>query len=71
MKEEQLEFKVIMDTSKNWFAIPEKNGIDNEFEYNQQQIKRVSNASIWDSIKLYERQIYLIRRRKVLQNQRE
>lgn len=71
MKEEQLEFKVIMDTSKNWFAIPEKNGIDNEFEYNQQQIKRVSNASIWDSIKLFERQIYLIRRRKVLQNQRE
>lgn len=71
MKEEQLEFKVIMDTSKNWFAIPEKNGIDNEFEYNQQQIKRVSNASIWDSIKLYERQVYLIRRRKVLQNQRE
>lgn len=71
MKEEQLEFKVIMDTSKNWFAIPEKNGIDNEFEYNQQLIKKVSNASIWDSIKLYERQVYLIRRRKVLQNQRE
>lgn len=67
----QLEFKVIMDTSKNWFAIPEKNGIDNEFEYNQQLIKKVSNASIWDSIKLYERQVYLIRRRKVLQNQRE
>lgn len=60
---EQLEFKVIMDTSKNWFAIPKKNGIDNEFEYNQQQIKKVSNASIWGSISLYERQIYLIKER--------
>ena len=65
MKEpEQLEFKVIMDTSKNWFAIPKKNGIDNEFEYNQQLIKKVSNASIWNSIKLYERQIHLIKERQ-------
>lgn len=60
----QGEFQEIMDTSKNWFAIPKKNGIDNEFEYNQQKIKKVSNASIWDSIKLYERQIYLIKERK-------
>lgn len=60
---EQLEFKVIIDTSKNWFAIPKKNGIDNEFEYNQQLIKKVSNASIWGSISLYERQIYLIKER--------
>ena len=66
MAEEQLEFQHIMDTSKNWFAIPEKNGIDNEFEYNQQLIKKVSNASIWNSIKLYERQIHLIKRRKEL-----
>lgn len=59
----QLEFKEIMDTSKNWFAIPKKNGIDNEFEYNQQLIKKVSNASIWESVSLYERQIYLIKER--------
>lgn len=71
MKEKQLEFKVIMDTSKNWFCMPKLNGIDNEFEYNQQQIKQVSNASIWDSIKLYERQVWLIKQRKMLQNQRE
>lgn len=64
MKEpEQLEFKIIMDTSKNWFAIPKRNGIDNEFEYNQMQIRKVSNASIYDSITLYERQIYLIKER--------
>lgn len=62
-KPEQLEFKIIMDTSKNWFAMPKKNGIDNEFEYNQQLIKKVSNASIWGSISLYERQIYLIKER--------
>jgi hypothetical protein len=62
-KPEQLEFKVIMDTSKNWFACPKINGIDNEFEYNQQQIKKVSNASIWGSISLYERQVYLIKER--------
>ena len=60
----QLEFDDIMYTSKNWFAIPKKNGIDNEFEHNQQKIRKVSNASIWDSIKLYERQIYLIKERK-------
>ncbi len=66
MQEEpkQLEFQEIMDTSKNWFAMPKRNGIDNEFEYNQQKIKKVSNASIWDSIKLYERQIYLIKERR-------
>lgn len=64
MKEpEQLEFKVIMDTSKNWFAIPKRNGIDNEFEYNQMQIRKVANASIYDSVTLYERQIYLINAR--------
>lgn len=64
MKEpEQLEFKIIMDTSKNWFAIPKKNGIDNEFEYNQQRISKVANASIRDSIALYERQIWLINER--------
>ena len=66
----QGEFQEIMDTSKNWFAMPEKNGIDNEFEYNQQLIKKVSNASIWGSIKLYERQVYLIKRRKELLRQR-
>jgi hypothetical protein len=72
MKEpQQLEFQQIMDTSKNWFAIPEKNGIDNEFEYNQQLIKKVSNASIWDSIKLYERQVHLIKRRKELIRERD
>lgn len=64
MKEpEQLEFKIIMDTSKNWFAMPKKNGIDNEFEYNQQMISKVANASIRDSIALYERQIWLINER--------
>lgn len=60
---EQLEFKIIMDTSKNWFAMPKKNGIDNEFEYNQMQIRKVANASIWESMSLYERQIYLIKER--------
>lgn len=72
MKEEQLVFdEIYHKTSKNWYAIPEINGIDNEFEDNKQKLSKVSNASIWDSIKLYERQIYLIRRRKLLQNQRE
>ena len=64
MKQTQLEFDEIMETSKNWFAMPKKNGIDNEFERNQQMIKKVSNASIWDSIKLYERQVYLIKERQ-------
>ncbi|MBQ9737927.1 MAG: hypothetical protein IJV75_00220 [Alphaproteobacteria bacterium] len=64
MNLKQGEFTEIMDTSKNWFAMPKKNGIDNEFERNQQMIKKVSNASIWDSIKLYERQVWLIKERK-------
>lgn len=67
----QLEFQEIMDTSKNWFAMPIQNGVDNEFEYNQQKIKKVSNASIWDSITLFERQIYLIKKRKELINARQ
>ena len=66
----QGEFTDIMETSKNWFAMPKLNGIDNEFEYNQQKIKKVSNASIWDSIKLYERQVWLIKQRQQLQKQR-
>lgn len=68
----QLVFDEIYNkTARNWYACPEINGIDNEFEDNKQKLSKVSNASIWDSIKLYERQIYLIKRRKVLQNQRE
>lgn len=60
----QLEFDEIMETSKNWFAIPKKNGIDNEFERNQQKILKIRNASIRNMIKLYERQIYLIKERQ-------
>lgn len=73
MKEpKQLVFEEIYyKTAKNWYAMPEINGIDNEFEDNKQKLNKVSNASIWDSIKLFERQIYLIKRRKILQNQRE
>jgi hypothetical protein len=67
----QGEFEYIMETSKNWFAMPRINGIDNEFEYNQQKIVKVSNASIWDSIKLYERQIWLINQRRNLQRVKE
>lgn len=67
----QGEFEYIMETSKNWFAMPRINGIDNEFEYNQQKITKVSNASIWDSIKLYERQIWLINQRRNLQRVKE
>lgn len=72
MKEEQLVFdEIYHKTGKNWYAIPEINGIDNEFEDNKQKLNRVSNACIWESIKLFERQIYLIERRKMLQNQRQ
>lgn len=60
----QLEFDEIMETSKNWFAIPKKNGIDNEFERNQQKILKIRNASIRNMINLYERQIYLIKERQ-------
>lgn len=67
----QGEFEYIMETSKNWFAMPRINGIDNEFEYNQQKITKVSNASIWDSVKLYERQIWLINQRTNLQRVKE
>lgn len=58
-------------TGKTWYACPEINGIDNEFEDNKQKLNRVSNACIWDSIKLFERQIYLINRRRLLTRQRE
>lgn len=60
----QGEFKDIMETSKNWFAMPKKNGIDNEFEYNQQKILKVRNATISHMIGLYERQIWLMKERQ-------
>lgn len=72
MKEEQLVFdEIYHKTGKNWYAIPEINGIDNEFEDNKQKINKVSNASISGSLELFERQIYLINRRRELTRQRE
>lgn len=55
----QLEFKEIMDTSKNWFAIPKKNGIKNEINYNYRQLEKVSKQSITKSLHLCERQVQL------------
>lgn len=71
-KPKQLVFdEIYHKTSKNWYAIPEINGIDNEFEDNKQKLNKVSNASISGSLELFERQIYLIRRRRELTRQRE
>lgn len=67
MKEEQLEFADIMNTSKNWFAIPRENGLRNEFNYNEQKIINSRNSSISYMLSLYDRQVYLL---KELQRQR-
>jgi hypothetical protein len=67
MKEEQLEFTDIMETSKNWFAMPKENGLRNEFTYNEQKIINNRNSSISHMLSLYDRQVYLL---KQLQRQR-
>ena len=67
MKDEQLEFADIMNTSKNWFAIPRENGLRNEFNYNEQKIINSRNSSISYMLSLYDRQVYLL---KELQRQR-
>ena len=55
----QQTFKVIMDTSKNWFACPKTNGIKNEIRYNYSQLEKVSKQSITKSLHLCERQVQL------------
>lgn len=55
----QLEFQEIMDTSKNWFAIPKKNGIKNEISYNYRQLEKISRQSITKSLQLCKRQVQL------------
>lgn len=67
MKEEQLEFTDIMNTSKNWFAMPRENGLRNEFSYNEHKIATNRNSSISHMLSLYDRQVYLL---KQLQRQR-
>lgn len=72
MKEKQLVFdEIYHKTSKNWYACPEINGINNEFEDNQQKLVKVCNASISGALELYERQVYLIKRRKELIRQKD
>jgi hypothetical protein len=60
----QLTFKVIMDTSKNWFACPKQIGIENEIKYNLYQLETVSRKSIFDSVKLCERIVQLDKERQ-------
>ena len=60
----QLTFKVIMDTSKNWFACPKPVGIENEIKYNLYQLETVSRKSIFDSVKLCERIVQLDKERQ-------
>jgi hypothetical protein len=63
----QGEFTDIMETSKNWFAMPKENGLRNEFNYNEQKIIKSRNSSISYMLSLYDRQVYLL---KQLQRQR-
>lgn len=60
----QLTFKVIMDTSKNWFACPKVNGIDNEIKYNLYQLEETSRKSIHKSVQLCERIVKLYEERQ-------
>lgn len=55
----QLELKLIMDTSKNWFAIPKVNGIKNEINYQKQKLIVVSRKSISNSLQICERLVKL------------
>lgn len=63
----QGEFTDIMETSRNWFAMPRENGLRNEINYNEQKIIKSRNSSISYMLGLYDRQVYLLRQ---LQRQR-
>lgn len=55
----QLEIKLVMDTSKNWFAIPKVNGIKNEINYQKQKLIVESRKSISSSLQICERLVKL------------
>lgn len=55
----QLEFQEIMDTSKNWFAIPKINGIKNEINYQKQKLIIESRKSISNSLQICKRLVKL------------
>lgn len=55
----QLEIKLVMDTSKNWFAIPKVNGIKNEINYQKQKLIVASRKSISSSLQICERLVKL------------
>lgn len=62
--------EIYYKTAKNWYAMPEINGIYNEFEDNRHKIMKLANASSKGALELHKRQVYLIKRRKELVNQR-
>lgn len=55
----QLEFQEIMNTSKNWFAIPKVNGIKNEINYQKQKLIIESRKSISNSLQICKRLVKL------------
>lgn len=55
----QLELKLIMDTSRNWFAIPKVNGIKNEINYQKQKLIIESRKSISNSLQICKRLVKL------------
>lgn len=55
----QLEFDVIMDCSKNWFACPRENGIKNEIAYQHRKLNIESRKCIHKSLQICERLVYL------------
>lgn len=55
----QLEIKLVMDTSKNWFAIPKVNGIKNEINYQKQKLIIESRKSISSSLQICKRLVKL------------
>lgn len=55
----QLELKLIMDTSKNWFAIPKINGVKNEIDYQKQKLIIESRKSISNSLQICKRLVKL------------
>lgn len=64
MEEKQLTFEVINEMSLNENAIPYKNGLEKEFEYNKKLLKNVTKM---DKIQYYD----LIKRQFWIQKQLE